>query len=115
MTSPGRGEAIRLLLEDNGLDYTEEDALPWDNWINNVKPKMAFGQLPCLDDGDFRLVQSNAILRYLGRKHGENTNTVIYLFYSPRILEQANKNISSHSHSCYLGQEHGNEIGIFED
>lgn len=65
----GRGEAIRLLLEDNGLDYTEEDALPWDNWINNVKPKMAFGQLPCLDDGDFRLVQSNAILRYLGRKH----------------------------------------------
>jgi len=29
-----------------------------------------FGQIPMLQDGDFELVQSNAILRYLARKHG---------------------------------------------
>ena len=29
-----------------------------------------FGQIPLLRDGDFELVQSNAILRYLARKHG---------------------------------------------
>ena len=28
-----------------------------------------FGQLPCLRDGDFQLVQSSTIMRHLARKH----------------------------------------------
>ena len=69
----GRGEAIRMLLEDNGLSYEETDPMPWENFLETWKPKCAYGQLPALYDGDFMLVQSNAILRYLGRKLGQYT------------------------------------------
>ncbi|XP_048768782.1 glutathione S-transferase P 1-like [Ostrea edulis] len=64
----GRGESIRTLLVDNNVDYEEVDVLPRENWVNNWKPKMAFGQCPFLKDGDVELVQSNTILRYLARK-----------------------------------------------
>lgn len=67
----GRGEPIRYMFEDNSLPYKETDAMPFDsNFLKNWKPRLAFGQLPLLKDGDFEIVQSNAILRYLGRKHG---------------------------------------------
>jgi len=36
-----------------------------------------FGQIPLFKDGDFELVQSNAILRYLARKHG----TIYFSFF----------------------------------
>ncbi|GFO06282.1 glutathione s-transferase, partial [Plakobranchus ocellatus] len=71
----GRGEAIRYLLEDNGIDYEEINCGPRENWFKEYKPKMAFGQVPCLKDNDLMLVQSNAILRYLARKHGLYGNT----------------------------------------
>ncbi|XP_078337009.1 glutathione S-transferase P 1-like [Crassostrea virginica] len=64
----GRGEAIRTLLVDNGVEYEEADVGPWENWVKNWKPKAAFGQCPLFTDGDVQLVQSNAILRYLARK-----------------------------------------------
>ncbi|GFS13769.1 glutathione S-transferase [Elysia marginata] len=66
----GRCESIRLLLNDNGIDYEETNCGPREKWIKDYKPQMAFGQVPCLKDGDLSLVQSNAILRYLARKHG---------------------------------------------
>lgn len=64
----GRAEAIRTLLVDNNVEYEEADVGPRDNWVNNWKPKMAFGQCPWLKDGDVELVQSNTMLRYLARK-----------------------------------------------
>jgi len=64
----GRAEAIRYLFNDNGLDYEEVDCGP--NWQTEWKSQMAFGQTPCLKDKDLTLVQSNAILRHLARKHG---------------------------------------------
>ncbi|KAK3598485.1 hypothetical protein CHS0354_039578 [Potamilus streckersoni] len=63
----GRIEPIRLLLVDNGLPY--EDVNCSEGWPDSWKPKLAFGQVPQLIDGDFELVQSNTMLRYLGRKH----------------------------------------------
>lgn len=59
---------IRYLLRDNGIEFEEETVTgqTWAEW----KPQTIFGQLPVLQDGDFELVQSNAILRYLARKHG---------------------------------------------
>ena len=36
-------------------------------WKNSGK--LAFGQVPLLQDGDFNLVQSNSIARYLARKY----------------------------------------------
>ncbi|XP_005099402.1 glutathione S-transferase P 1 [Aplysia californica] len=64
----GRGEATRYLFKDNGIDYDEVNCR--ENWAKEWKSQMAFGQTPCLKDNDLSLVQSNAILRYLGRKHG---------------------------------------------
>ncbi|XP_055889864.1 glutathione S-transferase P 1-like isoform X2 [Biomphalaria glabrata] len=64
----GRGEAIRTLLKDNGIDYEEINC--GNNWQKEWKPQMQFGQTPALRDNDFLLVQSNAILRHLARKHG---------------------------------------------
>ncbi|XP_062612904.1 glutathione S-transferase P 1-like [Saccostrea cucullata] len=62
----GRGESIRTLMVDNNVDYEEVDCGP--NWVQEWKPKMAFGQSPFFKDGDVEIVQSNAILRYLARK-----------------------------------------------
>ena len=59
-----------MLFEDNDQSYEETNPLPWETFLSTWKPKLAFGQLPALYDGDFLLVQSNAILRYLARKHG---------------------------------------------
>lgn len=65
----GRAEAIRLIMMDNDFAYEEVDA--GDNWVEKWKPKMQFGQCPCfIDEDGFQLVQSNAILRHLGRKFG---------------------------------------------
>ncbi|BFZ25177.1 hypothetical protein BsWGS_28216 [Bradybaena similaris] len=65
----GRGEAVRYLLKELGIDF-EEIVCSADNWYTEWKPKMQFGQLPALRDGDLQVVQSNAILRHLARKHG---------------------------------------------
>ncbi|XP_072045583.1 glutathione S-transferase P 1-like [Amphiura filiformis] len=67
----GRGQAIRLLFEDQGLSYQEESVpVGAPRWTDELKPTLPFHQMPVFYDGDFMLVQSNTILRYLGRKHG---------------------------------------------
>ncbi|XP_044278682.1 glutathione S-transferase P [Varanus komodoensis] len=66
----GRGEAMRLLLADQGQEWTE-DVMTGEIWQKgDLKKSCVFGQLPRFQDGDFVLFQSNAILRYLARKHG---------------------------------------------
>lgn len=39
-----------------------------------LKPTLPFGQLPYLEDGDVKIAQSNAILRYVARKAGLNAD-----------------------------------------
>ncbi|XP_029430191.1 glutathione S-transferase P 1-like [Rhinatrema bivittatum] len=68
----GRAEAIRLLLADQGAEW-KEDVVSIPKWMAGeveLKKTAVFGQLPQFQDGDFVLFQSNAILRYLGRKYG---------------------------------------------
>jgi protein disulfide-isomerase-like protein len=65
----GRGEAIRLVLEETGVKYNDT-RYTWDAWTA-VKPNkeiFTFGQLPALTWDDQHLTQSSAILRFLGRK-----------------------------------------------
>jgi glutathione S-transferase len=64
----GRAQAIRYLTLDNGLELQEE-VVDFSNWPA-LKPQTPLGQLPVFTDGDLHLGQSNAILRYLARKHG---------------------------------------------
>ncbi|XP_015269286.1 PREDICTED: glutathione S-transferase P [Gekko japonicus] len=66
---PGRCEATRLLLADQGQEWTE-DVVTREIWQKgDLKNSCVFGQLPRFQDGDFILHQSNAILRHLARNH----------------------------------------------
>ncbi|XP_063308954.1 glutathione S-transferase P 1-like [Pelobates fuscus] len=68
----GRAESTRLLLADQGAALTEVE-VPIADWFSgktDLKKNAVFGQLPKFQDEDFVLYQSNAILRYLGHKHG---------------------------------------------
>ncbi|XP_051890644.1 glutathione S-transferase Mu 1-like [Pristis pectinata] len=73
----GLAQPIRLLLEYTGTTYEEKfyscgDAPTYDSssWTD-VKMKLGldFPNLPYLIDGDTKLSQSNAIMRYIARKH----------------------------------------------
>ena len=63
----GRAEVIRLILEDTGTAYTERRVTVAE-WPE-LKPTLAFGQLPLYEEGDLLLNQSHAIYRHLARKH----------------------------------------------
>jgi len=69
----GRGEQIRLLLNELRQDY-EDVHVTKDGGFATLKsegPRTPyFGSVPMLEDGEFRLVQGPAIMNYLGRKHG---------------------------------------------
>ncbi|XP_040290756.1 glutathione S-transferase P 2-like [Bufo bufo] len=68
----GRAEAIRLLLGDQGVSWTDDEVemQDWAAGIRDLKKNAVFGQLPRFQDGDFVLYQSCTILRYLARKYG---------------------------------------------
>uniref|UniRef100_A0A452IPV0 Glutathione S-transferase n=1 Tax=Gopherus agassizii TaxID=38772 RepID=A0A452IPV0_9SAUR len=73
----GLAHAIRLLLEYTGTAYEDKmyscgEAPDYDKsqWINEKeKLGLDFPNLPYLIDGQTKLTQSNAILRYIARKH----------------------------------------------
>ena len=77
-TIRGLGQPIRLLLKYTGTDFEEisyqqggPPEFSRQEWFSAI-PKLGldFPNLPYLIDGDFKLTQSNAILRYIARKHG---------------------------------------------
>lgn len=78
----GRAESIRLTLKYAGVDF-EDKRYTFDmanrlasDWFK-VKPTLGldFPNVPYLMDGDVKLTQTLAILRYLGRKyHLDGTN-----------------------------------------
>ncbi|XP_049528961.1 glutathione S-transferase Mu 6 [Dermacentor silvarum] len=74
----GLGEPIRYLLahagvpyEDKRYSYGKGPEPSRDEWLaEKYKLDLDFPNLPYLIDGDVRMTQSQAILRYLGRKLG---------------------------------------------
>ncbi|XP_061869630.1 glutathione S-transferase 2-like [Colius striatus] len=109
----GLANPIRLLLEYTGTPYQEKQYRPGpapdydkSNWTKEKeKLGLDFPNLPYLIDGPIKLTQSNAILRYIARKHkmcGETEKELlqvdmlenqimdlrmsfIYLCYSPNV------------------------------
>lgn len=65
----GRGQAFKYMCADNGIDFEEEVVSDFTEWGTKHKPTTLLGQLPVFYDGDFQVPQSNAILRYVARKH----------------------------------------------
>ncbi|XP_001372551.1 glutathione S-transferase Mu 1 [Monodelphis domestica] len=73
----GLAHAIRLLLEYTGAEYEEKvyrfgDAPDFDRsqWLDvKFNLGLAFPNLPYLIDGDKKITQSNAILRYIARQY----------------------------------------------
>jgi glutathione S-transferase len=69
----GRGEQIRLLLNELGQAY-EDVHVAKDREFLTLRREgpgtLSFGSVPMLQDGDFKLVEGPAIMNYLGRKHG---------------------------------------------
>jgi len=64
-----RGEECRLALFAAGVDFTDNRIARAD-WPS-LKPTMPFGSLPVLEvEGKPPVSQSNAILAYVGRRHG---------------------------------------------
>lgn len=76
----GLAAPIRLALATAGVDFVDVrvDCGPlgdayksmWFGFKPNLELVLGFPNLPYLLDGDVALSQSNAILRYIGRKHG---------------------------------------------
>ena len=65
-------QTIRVALHDLGIQYTEQYPGDWmtEKLAGIDSGELAFGQLPRFKDADGTvLVQTTAILRYLGRKH----------------------------------------------
>ncbi len=72
------GQYVRLILEYGGVDYEEKRYDIFNNpeeWAK-AKPNLGldFPNLPYYIDGDVKLSQSMATLRYLGRKHAPAKN-----------------------------------------
>ncbi|XP_014364453.2 glutathione S-transferase 2 isoform X1 [Papilio machaon] len=68
------GESCRLLLTYTGEEF-EDHRVGMEEW-KELKPKTVFGQLPILEMDGKQYAQSNAICRYLGRKHGLAGDTI---------------------------------------
>jgi glutathione S-transferase len=69
----GRGEQVRLLLNELELEYVDHHVDRGDEFraLQAEGPaKLMFGSVPMLTEEDFFLVQGPAILGYLARKHG---------------------------------------------
>jgi len=79
--SRGRAEAIRVALKDHLVPF-EDHTFTVEEWGKTsptglkaqytADDKLAFGQVPLLDvnEGELFIVQSHAILKYLGRHYG---------------------------------------------
>jgi glutathione S-transferase len=76
---PGRGEFVRLVLEEAGVAYTDVGRLPRAEgggmeavvafWAGRSEGHPVFAP-PVLVQGDFVLAQTAAICHFLGRRHG---------------------------------------------
>ncbi|XP_053980683.1 glutathione S-transferase-like [Hylaeus volcanicus] len=63
----GPAEQIRYIFAYTGVDYVDK-RIPKENWPE-LKKSMPYGMLPVLEIDGKPIAQSNAVARYLARKH----------------------------------------------
>nr|XP_034174007.1 glutathione S-transferase-like [Osmia lignaria]XP_034174008.1 glutathione S-transferase-like [Osmia lignaria] len=63
----GRAEHIRYIFAYAGIDYVDQ-RIPKERWTE-LKKSMPYGMLPVLEIDGKPISQSNAVARYLARKH----------------------------------------------
>merc|ERR1712242_505171 len=72
---PARAHVIRAILHYHGIDY-EDEGIPlekgaeWGPRKEALKTKLAYPNLPYLEDGDFLLTESLAVAKYCAAKAG---------------------------------------------
>jgi len=85
----GRAEVPRLILEEAGAPYKSVAVSDDDMKPLKASGDLAFGQVPLLRHGNFKLVQSNAIIRYLGRQLGRYGKTAKDRAFIDMVLDGA--------------------------
>ena len=66
----GLGEPIRMMLEYLGVNYENKYKTSFEDWFHEkIKSDIELVNLPYLVDGEVKLTQSYAIMRYLARKY----------------------------------------------
>ncbi|XP_052245096.1 glutathione S-transferase P-like [Dreissena polymorpha] len=106
----GRGEAIRMLWADVGASYEEINVAPSvEVWQQQWKHKMPFGQAPMVKHGDQELVQSNAILRYLGRKYDLYGDGPLEQYRMDMLTDHVEDIRSEYSRMIYHNYDNGKD------
>jgi len=76
---PGRGEFVRLVLEDQGVPYDEVARRPPEQgggsarlaqWMRGKGPRFPVFAPPILEHGELVIAQMPNVCRYLGERHG---------------------------------------------
>jgi len=66
----GLGEPIRMMLEHLGVSYENKYKTSFEDWFHEkINSDIELVNLPYLVDGETKLTQSYAIMRYLARKY----------------------------------------------
>jgi glutathione S-transferase len=81
-----RSYASLVVAKAGGIEVVNEQNMD----LGAMKPTLPFGQLPYLEDGDVKIAQSNAILRYVARKGGLLGSTDAEAAHSEMLIEEAN-------------------------
>ncbi|CAL8083425.1 unnamed protein product [Calicophoron daubneyi] len=105
----GLAQQIRLLMEYVGEPYKEElyecgpaPEYSRESWLSKKhKLDLAFPNLPYYIDGDFRLTQSDTILRYIAEKHNMGGKTPAERAQLSMINGALNDLRMKFVHTCY--------------
>ena len=80
-----RTHAIKAVCQAGGLQFEEVNS----GDMSAIKEQLPFGQLPFMEDGDVKLAQSHAILRYCARKAGLSGDTDAEFALSEMLIEES--------------------------
>lgn len=58
-----------MLLNHAGVTFVDH-RITKDEWLNELKPKFPPGGLPCWEEDGWQMNETNALMRYLGKRFG---------------------------------------------